>query len=287
VQKRNDYSHSALNVYDSLCHKQYYFEYLDPYASHWENKKRIKQVQVEAGRRKELIFGGILHDVLNSFFHLPQDRRTIEPIKEILESRWSGPRGAKGGFPHIKEERKEYERALKMLRGFVTKANLAPKIAYLPKPKKKDDEFVKENFFKVDIGDSLKLTGIIDRIDKDEDGYHLIDYKTGKEKKKENDFQLMVYALLAEGALGMPLAKASYLYPENAKLVTFAPDGKSKDKALTKIKEIINAIRKNEEFDPEPSKMCYYCDFVELCPAKGEAKRFIADFKGEGDDLPF
>ncbi|NIT03795.1 Dna2/Cas4 domain-containing protein [Candidatus Saccharibacteria bacterium] len=285
--KRNDYSYSALNIYDSICHKQYYFEYLDPYASHWENKKRIKQVQIEAGRRKELIFGGIIHDVLTSFFHLPPDRRGIGSVKEILESRWSGPRGAKRGFPDIKEEREAYERALKMLKGFVAKANLDPKIAYLPKPKKKDDEFVKENYFKVDIGDGLQLTGVIDRIDKEEDGYHLMDYKTGKEKKKESDFQLMVYALLAEGALGMPLAKASYLYPESAKLTTFTPDSKSKNKALAKIKEIIGAIQADEEFEPQPSKMCYYCDFVELCPAKEEAKRFIAEFKGEESDLPF
>lgn len=287
MKKRNNYSYSSLNIYDSICHKQYYFEYLDPYASHWENKKRIKQVQIEAGRRKELIFGGILHDVLTDFFHLQEDKRNTQYLKEILESRWNGPRGAKRGFPDIREERKEYERALKMLKGFVEKANLNPHIAYLPKPKNKDGDFVKENFFKVDIGDGLQLTGIIDRIDKEQEGYHLIDYKTGKEKKSVNDFQLMIYAILAEEALGMPLAKASYLYPKNAKLITFTPSHEKKVKTLAKIKEIIDVIRKDEEFEPHPSKMCYYCDFVELCPAKEEARKFIADFKGEKSDLPF
>ncbi|HEB14060.1 MAG TPA: PD-(D/E)XK nuclease family protein [candidate division WWE3 bacterium] len=287
MKKRNDYSYSALNIYDSICHKQYYFEYLDPYASHWENKKRIKQVQIEAGRRKELIFGGIIHDVLTDFFHLPQDKRNLDSIKEILKSRWRGPRGAKRGFPDIETEREQYQKALKMLKGFVGKTNLAPQIAYLPKPKKKDDEFVKENYFKVDIGDGLLLTGIIDRIDKETEGYHLIDYKTGKEKRKENDFQLMVYAILARGTLGMPLAKASYFYPKNAKFVTFTPTLETEDKTIKKIKEAIDAIRKDEEFEPDPSKMCYYCDFVELCPAKEEARKYIADFKGEKDDLPF
>lgn len=286
VKKREEYSPSALNIYDSICHKQYYFEYLDPYTSHWENKKQIKQVQIEAGRKKELLFGGVIHEVLNDFFHLSEDKRSANPLPEILKKRWGGPRGTKGGFPDIEEERTHYAKALKMLKGFAKNADLKPKIAYLPKPKKKE-EFVKENFFKVDIGDGLKVTGIIDRIDKEEKGYHLVDYKTGKERKKEDDLQLMIYAVLAEGALGMPLAKASYLYPEKGKLVSFTPDTEAKDKALVRVKKIIQEIRADEEFDPHPSKMCYYCDFVELCPAKEEAKKSIAKFKGEEVDLPF
>jgi len=286
MKKRGDYSYSALNIYDSICHKQYYFEYLDPYASHWENKKRIKQIQVEAGRRKELIFGSAIHDVLTGFFHLPQEKRTAGSIKLLLKERWSGPRGARGGFPDIEEERREYKRALEMVAGFVKNADLSPPIAYLPKPKK-DEEFIKENYFKVDIGDGLKLTGIIDRIDKEDGGYHLIDYKTGKERKKEDDFQLMVYAILAESALGMKLAKASYLYPREAKRITFNPDQKSKERTLERIRKIITDIRNDDNFDPQPSKMCWYCDYVELCPAKEQAKKLIAEWKGEEEELPF
>jgi len=286
MKKREEYSSSALKIYDSVCHKQYYFEYLDPYSSHWENKSRLKQVQVKAGRRKELIFGGILHDVLNDFFHLEESNRSTKSLLEFLKTRWGGPRKKEGGFPNIEEEREHYVKAVRMLKGFAKNQNLKPNITYLPKPKEKD-EFVKENFFKVDIGNGLKLTGMIDRIDKENGAYHLIDYKTGKERKKEDNLQLMIYALLAEGALGMPLAKASYLYPEKGKLITFVPSKEAKDKALTRIRKIIEEIRADEEFEPQPSKMCYYCDFVELCPTKEEAKKHITKFKGKEDDLPF
>jgi CRISPR/Cas system-associated exonuclease Cas4 (RecB family) len=279
MKKREEFSPSALHLYDSICHKRYWFEYLDPYSSHWENKRRLKQIQVEAGKRKDLIFGGLLHDVLNDFLHLPEDKRTEEDLLNTLKTQWGGPRGKEGGFPNIEEEREFYAKAVKMLKNFASEQELHPKTAYLPTGK------IKKDLLKVPIEDGITLMGVIDRIDKEDGSYHLIDYKTGKEK--DDDFQLMAYSILSEKALGMPLKKASFLYLTSGKVATYKPTKKAVEDALTKIKNIAGQIKEDKEFDPQPSKMCYYCDFVELCPDKEEARKFIADFKGEKDDLPF
>lgn len=279
MKKREEFSPSALHLYDSICHKRYYFEYLDPYSSHWENKRRLKQVQVEAGRRKDLIFGGLLHDVLNDFFHLPTDKRNEQTLLELLKTQWGGPRGKEGGFPNIEEEREFYAKASGMLKRFANEQELNPTTAYLPTGE------IKKDLLKVPVEDGLTLIGVIDRVDKEDGSYHLVDYKTGKEK--DDDFQLMTYSILSEKALGMPLEKASFLYLTSGKVATYKPTKESMEKALARIKDIAQQIKEDREFNPQPSKMCYYCDFVELCPAKEEARKYISDFKGEEDDLPF
>lgn len=279
IKKREEFSPSALHLYDSICRKRYYFEYLDPYASHWENKRHLKQIQLEAGKRKDLIFGGILHDVLNRFFQLDPDQRSGKTLLDSLKKEWKGPRGKEGGFPEIEEERELYGKAVGMLKKFAAEQNLDPEIAYLPTGE------IKKDLLKVPLEDGLTLIGVIDRIDKEEGGYRLVDYKTGKEK--DDDFQLMAYSILSEKALGMPLAKASFLYLATGKVADYEPTPEARKRALDRIREISSRIREDEEFEPQPSKMCWYCDYVELCPAKDQAKKFIAEWKGEEEELPF
>ncbi|MDP2735958.1 MAG: PD-(D/E)XK nuclease family protein, partial [bacterium] len=167
IKKREEFSPSALHLYDSICRKRYYFEYLDPYASHWENKRHLKKIQLEAGRRQDLIFGGILHDVLNRFFQLPSDQRSAETLLKSLKEEWEGPRRKEGGFPDISEEREAYAKAVQMLKKFAAEQDLNPEIAYLPQGE------IKKDLLKVPLEDGLILIGVVDRIDKENGNYHL------------------------------------------------------------------------------------------------------------------
>ena len=142
MKTRDKFSPYSLHLYDVECAKQYYFEYLDAYTSDFRNKPKLKQILVEDGRSKDLVFGDVVHRTLNDFFHLAPKERTESRLTEILKETWTGPRGKERGFPQIEDERKHYERALKLLKRFAQTQNLNPEIAYLPQTEN-EGEFVK------------------------------------------------------------------------------------------------------------------------------------------------
>ncbi len=288
MKSRQNYSPYSIGIY-TRCPKQYYFEYLDNYTSTYPNKQKLKQIQVEAGNRKELVFGGLLHNILNIFFHLPESERTKDKMMTIFKetrTRNEGARGKQGGLPDVEEERQWYQEAANILKNFCQNQNLSPFVAYLPEIEK-EDEFIKANLLKAPIREDVTLTGKIDRIDKEKEGYHLIDYKTSK-SEREDELQLMAYSILAEEALGMKLAKASYLYLRSGNLKSFNPIDKTKAETKKKLLEKAERIRTDKEFSPRPTKICCWCNYIEFCPVKEEAKKIISEYKGEEpEELPF
>ena len=73
---------------------------------------------------------------------------------------------------------------------------------------------------KVEWKDNISLGGRLDRLDKNESGLSVIDYKTGKSAKildieQGEAVQLPFYALLAEAELKQPVIKVSYLSLNN------------------------------------------------------------------------
>jgi CRISPR/Cas system-associated exonuclease Cas4 (RecB family) len=290
MKTRDKFSPYSLRLYDVECAKQYYFEYLDAYTSDFRNKPKLKQILVEDGRSKDLVFGDVVHRTLNDFFHLAPKERTESRLTEILKETWTGPRGKERGFPEIEDERKHYERALKLLKRFAQTQNLNPEIAYLPQTEN-EGEFVKENLLMFPFEPGTILQGKIDRIDREEDGYHLIDYKTSR-SETHDDLQLSAYAILSRQALGKPIHKASYLYLESGNFKTFPVTEETEAKTRQRILELISRIKADEEFSPRPGKRCYWCPYVEFCPAKDKANEYISELRqsrGETEttDLPF
>ena len=123
----------------------------------------------------------------------------------------------------------------------------------------------------------FKIAGRIDRIDQDsESSISVWDYKTGKlpyhnsvEKMMEEDLQLPIYAIIA-----------SKLNPFAEKIrvgLIFIKYSRVYDIALTKnqLKEmenkIIAVIKKasdEKDFFPRVNKLCSWCEYMKVCPAK-------------------
>src|SRR4030042_834094 len=129
MKTRDKFSPYSLHIYDAECAKQYYFEYLDAYTSDFRNKPKLKQILVEDGRSKDLVFGDVVHRTLNDFFHLPEKERTEENLIELLKKTWAGPRKKEGGFPKIEDEREHFKRARELLRRFIKEQKPHPEIA--------------------------------------------------------------------------------------------------------------------------------------------------------------
>ncbi len=125
-----------------------------------------------------------------------------------------------------------------------------------------------EKDFTLKIGD-VSTKGRLDRIDKLEDGYEIVDYKTGKPKDKlswAERKQLVLYALACERCFDPPLkiAKATYHYLEDNSSVSFEPTEKDKQKLIN---EVISSVEKMQasDFSPKPGFHCQFCDFRDIC----------------------
>lgn len=264
-------SHSRLNTF-LRCPKQYWFEYLDPYTSRWEVKKSLKKP------RPELEVGNFVHIVLNKFFSVPKDQRSFSTLKKLLEETWKPKRGEEKGFKSEEEERDWYKNALLMLANFYKYQTDPEHLFYVPDPEGR------EEFIKVPIGENL-LIGKVDRIDKTDDGLHIIDYKTGK--SQDDEFQVMIYVLLVKSSFRLPITKASYFYLRTGKFKSVVPSEQKETAVKKRISSIISAIEKEKDFTPKQSKLCGWCDFIEFCPAKTEASKIIGQESQSKVELPF
>ncbi|MBR5024007.1 MAG: PD-(D/E)XK nuclease family protein, partial [Victivallales bacterium] len=131
--------------------------------------------------------------------------------------------------------------------------------------------------------DDLKVWCAVDFAYTDPDGVlHIIDWKTGSEKKDALRFQLGCYALYALEKWFTPIEKTAphgvFLY-DGARMSDFSVDAallvSVKDQILTsaqamkaKLKDVANNVAEEEDFPCNPNEYnCRSCNFREVCPA--------------------
>jgi len=211
-------------------------------------------------------FGSIVHETMRDFYQraIAGQKPTKDDLLKILDENWSPV----GYSSKAQEERLKTE-GQKILAGYYQKS-------YDPKKLPK----ALEQIFSVKISPMLKIGGKIDRIDLNESGIEIIDYKTGKSSAKkdvENDFQLTVYALVAtSGILELTGILEKIYKPEDVKISFYFFDNQEKVIG-TRTKEQLEQAKKDliqkaeeiskSEFSPTPGKMCDFCDYKLLCEA--------------------
>ncbi|MCX7619886.1 MAG: PD-(D/E)XK nuclease family protein [Acidimicrobiales bacterium] len=124
---------------------------------------------------------------------------------------------------------------------------------------------------------SLRLRGIIDRLELDADGNLVVtDYKTGRapnadyERTKLGGVQF--YSFLCERLLGVRPAKVQLLYLSEPVALVASPTEQSTRALERKVSAVWAAIERaceREDFRPKPSKLCAWCAFQQYCPAYG------------------
>jgi DNA helicase-2/ATP-dependent DNA helicase PcrA len=119
-----------------------------------------------------------------------------------------------------------------------------------------------------------RIYGKIDRVDDlGAAGIQIVDYKTGQ-PKKENDFgldnkeQLLIYQMALGQIMDKKIANLQFYYLEDGSELDFLGSDKDIEKMEGKIVERIKEIEeatKKDEFPPNPSPLCKYCDFFGIC----------------------
>jgi ATP-dependent helicase/DNAse subunit B len=140
----------------------------------------------------------------------------------------------------------------------------------------------------IDLGDeagTVKVLGYIDRIDQQDDGVIVIDYKTGSTKipvtelEAGRNFQMMVYLLAAEkilathGDASAPVKGGAFWHLSDRKLSgALTLDGKGQQSIEQAKAHLADHITRGRKGDfavqpnkPDNNRCARYCDFHELC----------------------
>ena len=129
------------------------------------------------------------------------------------------------------------------------------------------------------------FNGAIDRIQLDDDDViHVCDYKTAKNKKylKNDWFQLLTYAyVIVTEDPSIKKVRGSYiLLRHDFEYMTVEFDLPEILKVKDKFVEYARQMNTETEFKPNPTPLCNFCDFQNLCP-EGKAKSFNNNIYGE------
>jgi putative RecB family exonuclease len=128
----------------------------------------------------------------------------------------------------------------------------------------------------VELG-TLRLRGIIDRLEEDADGNLIVtDYKTGKVPRVQFESSKLggvhFYAYLCEKVLGRRPAKVQLLYLAEPVRIITEPTEQSIRGLQLRASAIWTAVERaceREDFRPKPSRLCDWCSYREWCPAFG------------------
>ena len=124
---------------------------------------------------------------------------------------------------------------------------------------------------------SLKLSGIIDRLDLDADGELVVtDYKTGRAPSANYEQSRLggvhFYAFLCDQVLGRRPARIQLLHLREPLSISTVPSDQSIRGLQLQTSAIWTAVENaclREDFRPKPGRLCDYCAYHELCPAVG------------------
>ncbi len=216
--------------------------------------------KIKVPKSKEAVFGTVIHETMK-FIHTPGILSpTLEQTMEHFANSWNP-----APYDSPEEERAAFSQGIKIIQDYYKKNNPA------------DANIVGlESRFQFEIGDGEKhiISGIIDRIDRTDEGYEIIDYKTTKkmptQEKVENDIQLSVYlkAFLSQYPKeinNLDKIKVSlYFLKHGVKLS--APRSKEQLKISEEMfLEVIEEIKKGK-FKPNVTPLCDWCGYQKICP---------------------
>lgn len=231
-------SYSAISTYQKcpLSYKYLYVEKLPTKPSHY------------------LSFGNSIHSALEFFYNVEKPvPYSLEELLGELDRVW-----LTDGYESDAQEREYKEKGRAILTQFYhdNLPSFAVPVAV-------------EKRFYLDF-DGVTLSGVIDRIDRLENGdLEIIDYKTnGKlppKTKINTDLQLPIYHMAAEKLYGVAPKKLTLYFLVPNKKVTAQKTKTDIARAQAAIHKVAEGIA-GEQFAPLKNPLCPWCDFIEICP---------------------
>ena len=128
-----------------------------------------------------------------------------------------------------------------------------------------------ETSFNFNIADGVLIRGFLDRVDIMKDKrFHIIDYKTTKNARYLEEFQLLVYGLwLLKEYPDVEHFRGSYvLLRHGSSLKSYDFTIEDVERIKKQLIEYADKIRNEDTWTPIPHRLCSWCDFQSICPAQ-------------------
>jgi putative RecB family exonuclease len=210
--------------------------------------------------------GTTAHLALERLYDLPPDDRSPDRLFDLFRNAWTEIRGL-DEFEDLFEDSEE-ERAW----GLESMELLANYFA-VEDPKAIDP--VDREMDMLEDLDGITIRGILDRIDRDDDGRLVItDYKSGKAPPERYSmpafFALKVYALLIRRRLRETPKEIRLLYLNGPTLYRLEIEDQQLDGIEGQLRALWTAIERamsTAKFPTRPGKLCSWCSFQDICPA--------------------
>jgi len=210
--------------------------------------------------------GTTAHLALQRLFDHPSQERSPELLFNLFREAWTELRGSEefdALFEGIEEERQWGVESLELLANYFS---IEDPTGFDPVDRELD---------MLEDLDGITIRGILDRIDRDEDGRLIItDYKTGKAPPERYAlpafFALKIYALLIRRGMGETPKELRLMYLNGPTIYRLDIDDRQLDAMDTQLRALWNAIDRalaTRTFPTRPGTLCNWCSFKEICPA--------------------
>lgn len=266
-------------------------------------KYKLSQIdRIKTPKSKEQVFGTLLHGTLK-LVHTPGILSpTLEQALDFYSKNWNAE-----VFADETEERAAFAQGVAMLQDYYKKNDPA-----------KANIVDLESRFQIEIdpvksglgpehgagGDKHIVSGIIDRIDKTEDGYEIIDYKTTRklpsQEKVDNDLQLTIYLAgflkrYPKEIENLDKIKVSLYYLKHGVKLSSQRTMEQIRQSEQLMIDLIKEIQKSR-FEPRISGLCDWCGYQNICPMwkhkfkkqeiqNGEIEKIIDEYISIKDEI--
>lgn len=238
-------SYSALDTFKS-CPLKYKFQEID---------------KLKTPKAPEAVFGTLVHSTLK-FIHdggfiLPTQKEALN----YFSSNWNTEI-----FEDETQERMAFAQGIKIIQDYFKKND----------PSKAQIVDL-ESRFTIELSDENEkhlISGFIDRIDKTEDGFEVIDYKTNRKLPAQSyideNMQLFIYLLALikrypQLEQNPQVVKLSLYFLKHGVKLSTIKTSELIEQGRQKLLDIIHEVQKSD-FPPCVSPLCQWCGFQQHCP---------------------
>lgn len=228
------------------CPRQYRFRYVD----HRPERRAFAHTAL----------GRSVHKALRDFYALGPAERTEETLLRLLRRAWDG-----SGYRSEGEAEQGFVRAEEMLRRFFRRGDHAS-----VRPLALESKFRYS-----DPQARILVTGRVDRLDAADDGYVIVDYKTGTFRQDpgsiDGSLPLSLYAIAVGAQLPSTASRIVLEHLASGDRFETIRDRDRLERDWKELVDVVDEIRGEEEYPPTPGPLCRWCDYLSVCPA-GQAE---------------